>query len=112
MRVVCDGCDWTADCKSGAFSSVGLAVKSLACLRGHIPCRLSARFADGDVSAAACRASMVCDGFDSIAERKKRPFSSVGAGCEVSCVLSGHTPCGVSARFADGDVSDAALLYT
>ena len=56
VRVVCDGCDWTAGGKSGAFSSVGLAVKSLACLRGHIPCRLSARFADGDVSAAACRA--------------------------------------------------------
>ena len=56
VRVVCYGCDWTAGGKSGAFSSVGLAVKSLACLRGHIPCRLSARFADGDVSAAACRA--------------------------------------------------------
>eukprot|EP01044_Picomonas_judraskeda_P047783 COSAG03_NODE_27335_length_253_cov_2.629870_1_plen_40_part_01 len=33
VRVVCDGCDWTAVGKSGAFSSVGLAVKSLACLR-------------------------------------------------------------------------------
>ena len=52
VRVVCDGCDWIAGCKSGAFSSVGLAMKSLACCVLTFHAKESARFADGDVLVA------------------------------------------------------------
>ena len=62
VRVVCDGCDWTAGRKSGAFSSVGLAVQSLACcpVTFHADCRHG-------LLTVMCRllrvVRVVCDGF-------------------------------------------------
>ena len=75
--MVCDGCDWTADRKSGAFSSVGLAVKSLACC--VVTFHAESRHGLLTVMCWLLRVvRVVCDGCDWIAGGKSGAFSSVG----------------------------------